>query len=339
MTPDTDREPARHQLFWLLAAYPAVISVLSIVNVVAPQRDGPLAVSQIFAPHLLIPVLALVPIGLGVASRSLRVGIVLAVAIGLVRFGPGLVSIPGAPPAPDAATVRVLSWNLEGAVSGTADLMAKLRGFDGDVVALQELSRELARTIETDPDLSSRYPDMALVPRGGAGGLGVLSRFPIVVASSELNPAVQEVELQLDHRRVTVINAHPFAPAFRVARSAAFPFVYDTTGRDADLVKIREPIDRAIAAGQRLIVLGDFNVTDREPGFGDLSRGLWDAHEEVGQGTGSTWRPHEIEFVPVGVLRIDYVLGGPGTRPVSITEDCTPGLSDHCSLTAVAALS
>ena len=331
--------PASHRLIWLLAAYPALVTAVSILNILAPQRGGPLALSQIFAPHLLIPVLALLPLSLGVRSRGLLVGIILAVAIGVVRFGPGLVSIPAAPSEPGATSVQILSWNLQGAASATEDLMATLRASDADVVALQELSRELAATMQADPGLKARYGYAALEPRGGAGGLGVLSRFPIVAASSQRDPAVQEVELQLLDRRLTIINAHPFAPDLPIRPPVPFPIDYDPGLRDTHLLQIRESIDQAIAEGRRLIVLGDFNVTDREPGFDDLSRGLWDAHEEVGQGTGSTWRPHDIEFVPFGVLRIDYVLGGPGTRPLSIAEDCEPGLSDHCRLTASAAVS
>jgi endonuclease/exonuclease/phosphatase family metal-dependent hydrolase len=325
--------PVRHRFVRLLAAYPIVWSILSIVTAAAPHRGGPLALSQIFAPHLLLPVLLLVPMAVSSKSRALRIGVVMAVAIGAVRFGPGLVSIPPAPPEPDSTIVRILSWNLEGGVSRQSDLMATLRAFDGDIVALQELSRELADSIEMDPELSSRYAHAALVPRGGAGGLGILSQFPIVNASSSLNPAIQEVDLQLSDRQLTIINAHPFAPNVLVGQPVGIPFDYDPSSRDADLLRIRAPIDRAIAAGRRLVVLGDFNVTDREPGFDDLSRGLWDAHDEVGQGAGSTWRPHDMETMPFGILRIDYVLGSPGTSPLWIFEKCFAGLSDHCMVT------
>ena len=92
-----------------------------------------------------------------------------------------------------------------------------------------------------------------------------------------------------------------------------------------------------IAAGRPLL-LGDFNLTDREPAFADLSAGLWDAHLEVGQGTGSTWRPSRLEFLPLGILRIDHFLGGPRTRPLTVGEDCTPMGSDHCILFGEAAI-
>jgi hypothetical protein len=59
---------------------------------------------------------------------------------------------------------------------------------------------------------------------------------------------------------------------------------------------------------------------------------LWDAHRDVGQGPGSTWRPSRLEFLPFGILRIDHLLGGPRTRPLSVGEDCTPRGSDHCIL-------
>jgi endonuclease/exonuclease/phosphatase (EEP) superfamily protein YafD len=329
--------PVRDRFVRLLVAYPIVWSILSIVTVAAPQRGGPLALSQIFAPHLLIPVLLLVPIAVSSKSRELQVGLLIALAIGAARFGPGLVSTTASPPSSDESVVQILSWNLEGDTSTTADLLAQLRASDADIVALQELTHEHAAAIRADPELTARFSQPALVPRGDAGGLGLLSRFAIADAFDDRDPPFQNVELQLPDGRLTVINAHLFAPRFPIGQATPFSWAFDPAQRDADILSVRATIERALAAGRPLIVLGDFNVTDREPGFDDLSRGLWDAHDEVGQGTGSTWRPQELEFVPFGVLRIDYFLGGPATRPLSVFEDCSPS-SDHCILTGTAAV-
>jgi endonuclease/exonuclease/phosphatase (EEP) superfamily protein YafD len=330
----------RDRLLRLLAAYPVVIAALSALNLVAPQRGGPLALSQVFAPHLLIPVVVLAPVAVAVvrAPRALRLGVVIALAIGAVRFGPGLVSIPPTPPAQDETVVRIVSWNLEGGAPAAAELVAQLRASDADIVALQELTPEHAAAIRADAEVAARFSHTALVPRTGVGGIGILSRFPITLAADGINPVVQEVELELPDRRLTVVNAHPFPPRYRLAPRIPLPLNYDPAQRDADILRVREPIDRAIAAARPLFVIGDFNLTDREPAFDDLSRGLWDAHDEVGQGTGSTWRPRPIEFVPFGILRIDHFLGGPGTRPLSVSEDCAPRRSDHCILSGSAAI-
>ena len=327
----------RNRFASLLAAYPIVWSILSIVTVAAPHRGGPLALSQIFAPHLLLPVLLLVPIAVSSKSRALHVGLLVALVIGAARVGPGLVSIPSSPPTSDASVVRILSWNLEGSATPAVDLLAQLRDSDADIVALQELTHEHAAAIRADAELTARFPGPALVPRGDAGGLGVLSRFAIAEAIDDRDPPFQVVALRLPDGRLSIINAHPFAPRFPVGESTPFPLAFDPAQRDADILHIRAAIEHELVAERPLIVLGDFNVTDREPGFDDLSRGLWDAHQEVGQGTGSTWRPQELEFMPFGVLRIDYFLGGPATRPLSVFGDCSPS-SDHCILTGTAAV-
>src|SRR5918999_254548 len=78
------------------SAYPAALLLLSALHVVAPQRHGVLALTQILAPHLfvgLIPVLSLLlwpPARWGpLPLLSLSAALVAA-----VRFGPGLVSWP-----------------------------------------------------------------------------------------------------------------------------------------------------------------------------------------------------------------------------------------------------
>jgi len=321
----------------LVAAYPVMVAIVSIVNLVAPQRGGPIALSHVFGPHLLVPVLVLTPLALASKSRGLRLAVVAAIAIGAVRFVPGLVSLPAAAPVADETVVRVMSWNLEAGAPAVADVVIQLRATNADVIALQELTPGHAAAILADAELTGRFAGVALVPRPGVGGTGILSRLPILNASDDVNPVVQEVQIQLPDGSLTVVNAHPFPPRYRVLDAIPLPFGYDPAQRDADILRIRERIDRAIAAGHQVIVLGDFNLTDREPGFDDLSRGMWDAHEEVGQGPGSTWRPSRLEFLPIGV-RIDHFLGGPGTRPLSVAEDCTPRRSDHCILVGAAAI-
>jgi endonuclease/exonuclease/phosphatase family metal-dependent hydrolase len=331
--------PIRDALVRILAAYPVVVAALSILNLVAPQRVGPLGLSQVFAPHLLIPVLVLVPVAILARSRALRIGVAVALALGMARFGPGLVSVPPAPPAANETVVRIMSWNLEAGGPAETELLAQLRSTEADIVALQELTPAHAAAIRSDPLLADRFASIQLIPRPGVGGVGILSRFVVLDGSDSINPVVQEVHLQVPGgRELTVVNAHPFPPHYRMWQGLPLPLAYDPTERDADILIIRARIDAILAADRILLVLGDFNLTDREPAFDDLSHGLWDAHRDVGQGTGSTWRPSPIEFLPFGVLRIDHVMGGPGTRPLSIAEDCDPLRSDHCILTSSAAL-
>jgi vancomycin resistance protein VanJ len=331
--------PSRAQrLVPLLAAYPVLVTVASLLSLVVPQRGGPLGLGQVFAPHALVPVLLLLPVAIVSPSRALRLGVVVALVLALLRFGPGLVSLPPPPAATGEVRVRVTSWNLEAGAPAASALVERLRASDADVVALQELTPEHADAILADPAVTALFPHRALVPRAGVAGIGLLSRIPIESSTDDVNPVVQAVVLELPNRDLTIVNAHPFPPRYRVWNVLPLPFAYDPSQRDADILRIRETVDRVIAAGRAVLVVGDYNLTDREPAFEDLSRGLWDAHEEVGLGTGSTWRPSRLEFLPMGVLRIDHFLGGPGTRPLDVREDCTPRGSDHCILLGEAAI-
>ena len=114
----------------------------------------------------------------------------------------------------------------------------------------------------------------------------------------------------------------------------ADPAFADNTARLANRDALRAALDAPLAAGEPVILLGDFNVTDREPGYRDLTRGLTDAQMAVGMGPGTTWRPSELDWLPFGLLRIDMVLTGGGVRPLRIDADCTPRGSDHCLVRA-----
>ena len=111
------------------------------------------------------------------------------------------------------------------------------------------------------------------------------------------------------------------------------PVAFNESERDRALQAIRARVDAAIGRGESVVVLGDFNVAPDEPGYRDLVAGLHDAHAEVGQGPGWTWRPSRFEGTGIGLLRIDLALSGPNLPPVAAREHCGfPG--DHCQFEA-----
>jgi vancomycin resistance protein VanJ len=304
----------------------------------SPQRGGPLAISEILAPHLLVPLVLLLPFAARRPARLLRVAIVLAAAVGVVRFGPGVVSLPASSP-PAATTLRFLSWNLETGLPRSSDVIGVLAATDADVVALQELTPEHAAAIEADTASAGRFEYRALFPVTGTAGIGLLSRFPLDGVAHGMNPSIVQASVRLPKGGVVaVIDAHPFPGRITTVTDFRVPLGFDAAERDAAIRSVRALIDAALARNERLVVIGDFNVTDREPAYDDLSKGLLDAHREVGQGTGSTWRPDRMKFLPFGVLRIDYVFGGGGIAPTEVSEDCTPRGTDHCILRAAIAV-
>ncbi len=81
-----------------------------------------------------------------------------------------------------------------------------------------------------------------------------------------------------------------------------------------------------------VLLVGDFNVTEREQAYNDLTKGLIDAHQHVGSGFGHSWGVYRQMPQIVPLLRIDYQLSSPNLQPVHLTQDCKMRGSDHCIL-------
>ncbi len=337
------RPSRRSAVLWLAAAYPVALLVLSLQQVVAPQRNGLLAIGQLLAPHLFLAAFLLVPLALvGRSARSRRsrralgVALVVLVVVGLARFVPGMVSLP-ATELPGATQVSVMSWNrqaLEG--PSTDEVLAVLRA-SGSIVALQELRFDDAARIEADPTLAERYPYRVLRPHGGTFGMGLLSAHPIVEEGWREDPHTVWARLDMgDGRSLMVVNSHPLPGAIETLAPLPIPVDYQVSDRDAAIERLRaELVDPLLGDDVPLLLVGDFNTTVREPAFAELAAGLVDVHAAVGLGPGSTWRPDRLEWLPLGLLRIDHVFAGPGIRPRRISTDCTPRGSDHCIVHAV----
>lgn len=163
--------------------------------------------------------------------------------------------------------------------------------------------------------------------------MALLSRYPISDQEALADPPAIRALLDVEGERIAVVAAHPLPARIATVTPLRLPIDFDASQRDDSIAAVRAFLDGASPADHRLL-LGDFNVTDREPAYRDLSMGLVDAHAEVGQGTGSSWRPARLKHLALGIVRIDFVFSSPGLRPTSISTDCTPRGSDHCLIVA-----
>jgi vancomycin resistance protein VanJ len=317
---------------WAPVAYPLLLVVLTLVQAVAPQRSGPLALTEVFAPWLLLPLLFLLPYVL--RDRVFTGALALAALAFAAHLGPGLV--PSRPPAVPAGAlpVRVASWNVY-IGNPSVQVADTVRGLDADVVGLVEVTRRQAATLGADPYLRARYRTILLVPEANRG---LLSRYAVLDSgvredgSARAGSGLLWVRLDLGGgRQLTVVVAHPL-PA-EASPSSTLPVRWDARPRDAEIAYIRSFVDARLAAGQRVLLMGDFNVTEREPANADLSRGMLDAHD-VAWGAGGSWGPLSLRRHGLALLRIDRIMGGPGTVPTASSTDCTFHGSDHCILHA-----
>jgi len=321
----------------VVIAYAGALLLQTVQHLLWPQRDGMLAIAQVGAPHLFAPLVVLLPAALVMRRRALLAVVAVAALVGALRFGPAMIALPPGVPAAHAP-LHVATWNLAAGEASARDVVDRLLASDAEVVALPELTPPHAFAIEASPELRARFPHRLLAPHHGVLGMGLLSAHPLRERQRSTDPPHILAELQAPSGPpIVTLAAHPLPPRFGLA-GGALPVGYAAEGRDHDLAHLRSMFEHHLAAGRPVLVLGDLNVTDREVAYGEFTAGLVDSHRRVGVGPGSTWRPLRLSALPLGILRIDYVLTGGPLEPLSISTECTPATGDHCIVWATLAL-
>jgi endonuclease/exonuclease/phosphatase (EEP) superfamily protein YafD len=331
----------------LLAGIAVLALVEFVVNRVLGPQVGPPALLAAFEPHLLAlgAVCGALALLLTVNERNaqasrIRVIAIAVIVVALVRVGgewwsPGD-NLARGEPSPSETRLAIMTWNLETAskspqdvIDGILDVRQPLRP---QVVALQELTPDVAAALEASDEIDLRFPYRILEPRDDVRGMGILSSIPLVQGVYGAYPMLLTAGLVMpDGSQLDLVNAHPLPP--KISTLAGVPVGLDTILRDQQLRYVRAAADQAEDA-ERVLLVGDLNTTPTEPGFAIVADGLQDLHAEVASGTGFTWRPALLEQLNLGLLRIDHVFAGAALQPVAIAEDCSlPG--DHCRVTAV----
>ena len=304
-------------------AFVLIVLAIVAVDIVIPPGFGPLALGEIFEPYLAVAaILAGFAVFRTLAFWSRGLVIVL-LAVALARYGPSWVSFP---PQPAAQPLRIATWNVLAGDLGRERALRGIAASDADLIGLQELTPDVGRALDAD---ATDFDHRVLPMHPGDPDVGLLSRYPVLESVYSREPAVLRAVVQLPAAPTVAYVIHP--PLGRFETFAGIPVSVNIAVRDAALAIIRTRIDEDLAAGRSVIVMGDFNATEREPAFGQLAAGLRDAHLDAGTGPGFTWRPAPMSRLPFGLLRIDYVLSTPDFITTSSTVDCTLP-SDHCRL-------
>lgn len=268
--------------------------------------------STIAVPYLFLPILVLLP--LAIVSRSRVAGGLMCVTCLLFVLLYGELFLPhlGTSSHQSDQTVTIMTYNLNRGVPGVEQILSIIESEDPDVLALQELSLEVAEAVSS---LDDPYPYQALHPQpDGYSGSGVLSRYPIVDDKAfslvEGMHLYQHAVLDIDGRRVQLLNVHlqpPELPGLWLSGPpVVVPTGFVTTIQDRELDRLIVELDRLEGT---LLVVGDFNMTDQSVGYGRLSQRLGDSHREAGWGFGHTFPDQEVRSIaaPFPLIRIDYV--------------------------------
>ena len=295
----------------------------------------PFEVADIFGLAWFAPLPPLLFISMLCASR--RAGLVLMAPVVLLAWTYGPLFLPRSIPSPvrgsgqpSGAMLRVMTANLLVSNDDLSAVAGLLLAERADIVAIQELSPSMAEYLRRE--LHAQYPYQLLEPSTSAAGLGILSRHPIRAehAGGTLPRACfcQRVTVDLGGRTLALVNVHPWPPKIGYVRLGRLPiptsFAPEQTKRG-----IAAALQELEGRTGPLIVLGDFNLSDRQPLYRQLRPSLLDAHAEAGWGLGHSFPALAFDGLPnISFVRIDYVLHDRSLTARSARTGTTPG-SDH----------
>jgi vancomycin resistance protein VanJ len=329
------RRAARGLLIGTAVLYCVVVVALGLIWTFGPDGIWWLELSNIFALFLFAPLLLLAPAALLLRSGWLRGATLLTLAAFLALFGSRLAPPFGQPA--QGSRLRVMTLNQFYANRQVDELITAIRTQDADIVAIQELSESVADA--ASQQLRDIYPYQFLTAGVEDYGLGILSRYPLRTTARTQGFVGQRAIVEVDGVAITVINVHlnaPQAPTRRLRQFRPVKVVldYDTSQRARDFPGLLREID---AITGPLIVIGDFNTSDREPPYAELAARLHDAYRETAWGFGFTF-PNDQQLarlkVPFPLVRIDYVWSRAGIAPAAARVVCDSGGSDHCAVVA-----
>jgi endonuclease/exonuclease/phosphatase (EEP) superfamily protein YafD len=340
------------KIFWRMAwvcagLYGVGASLHIVLRWIIPDSPTLIAFINTFAHLLWMPALVLFPIA--VMSRRWQWVIVLFLPMVLFIAHYGEAFVPRNPvmASPTVPMIDLLTYNLLGNNRTPQRIPDVITTVDADIVALQEVSVTFGEQIAT----LEQYPYQAIHSAADHGddlkrretmGQAVLSRYPIIEDDYwvydflPIPLAHQRVVVDIDGAQVVVYNVHPTHPGMT---GASF---FSTEFRRRE---VQDLLDRVTSETLPVIMLGDFNLSDLNVEYDQITAVLTDSYREVGQGMGFTFPDlgevnarDSISFAPNFVsdfqiiplmLRLDYVFHSADFKAVSAHVHHTSGGSDH----------
>jgi endonuclease/exonuclease/phosphatase (EEP) superfamily protein YafD len=210
-------------------------------------------------------------------------------------------------------TFNTLAWQREG-----HDLEASILSASPDIVGLQEIGPRAAEHLATT--LADRFPYHYVTPSPSPNGATVLSRYPlrdaVAFRASERGHWWQRMLIDTPNGPITYFNIHTKIPYVKATHwrigKRHIPLEFHAQRRRREVEKLVAMIDKTEGP---VIVVGDFNMTERSPDYRLVATRLRDAYRAVGNGLGHTF-PRAGAWprmfpTPWPTLRLDYVWHSP----------------------------
>ncbi len=220
------------------------------------------------------------------ARRVLRIRLIVSLAfIAAIPVSdlPGLALTGVGEPSPQSSATRivVMTANLGDGLAGPDQNMSFIREYDVDLVALQEVTPDIAEALEAD--LGDLFPYQEV--RGhGIPGKTLLSRYPIThVEWLETNPGRPDLLATVDlaGQPAELLVVHPPPPG--LSGGLVRP-------REGSVEQFDRLVEIAVNAEGPFLMLGDFNMISLHQRYFELeSIGLQDVFGAVGSGAGFTY--------------------------------------------------
>jgi endonuclease/exonuclease/phosphatase (EEP) superfamily protein YafD len=234
---------------------------------------------------------------------------------------------PGAQPA-----LRVMTYNVNFGIPGDGPTLAAIEGGKADVVFLQEINRAWEHALRET--FAVAYPHMAFYPRGGAGGIGIMSRLPfrgqqlIAPEGDGWFPALRLVlESPLGAVQVLIVHLRP-----PVSDGGSFVAGHFTAPaiHEKEMARFTQALDHALPT----MVVGDFNEEEDGRAVAYLARAEWRMKTALPEFAPDrpTWRwPTSLHTFE---RRLDHIVYDFRLEPLSV-EVIDAGRSDHFPVVGV----
>jgi len=324
---------------WL---YACLIGLWFILRLFWGDQFWWLALMNVFAPHLFLPLLLFGPLCLGTRRLMGYLGLMPPLVIFLWLYG--ALFLPGWPAKiADDVPLTIMSFNIWGGSRSGETARVILDNGVPDLVAIQELQPWMADVLLEE--VGEFYPYHIFDTYWRSNGIGILSRYPLTELSSQLlfYPAweIQIVEVMARNRAITVYNIHPHSS--NVIDYLGVEYSQQLFDRIKQSFQTRQRLIQQLMADIRtrpgpVIVVGDFNSTDQSEVYTLLSSQLTDAHQAAGWGFGHTFPAYSGRFrrvpIPPRQIRIDMIFYSAHFVALQSWVSPSAGESDHLPVLA-----
>lgn len=337
----------------LIGSYGLSVSIHIVLRYMVGERSTLVAFFNTFAHVMWMPALILLPMMLLFKQRRIAGTLILPAVLFIGSYGTMFMPRTTAAPSTDELSLTIQTHNVLANNRTPERIPEIVQDISADIVALQEVSLEFERRLET----LDAYPYQAIHGKTDNAtdrrtmGQGILSKYPILDDTywtydfGELPLGNQRVVIDVEGQLIVVYNVHPTHPGMT---GHAF-FDHRQRGKE-----IADLLQRVKAETLPVLLLGDFNMPDLSHDYSLITAHLTDTFRTVGRGMGFSFpdfgeaNVHDsVQLLPDSLpghlptpllLRLDYVFHSEEFTGVNAYIYHTSGGSDHRPLVVELAL-